>query len=269
MNRFFPLLVVCSLPALAGEPTVIHKANPKYPPAAKLERIEGVVTVAVEIDERGLVTEARVLGGPKELRRAAEIAALDWQYAATGKPAAANIDFNFTLQRDAAEAPSRGLFQGVEFTNVPPEAQARLLPRVPLKEGDPLPAGAEDALRQIVADTDLKLLAYLTAGNKLMVEPRAQSIRVGGNVQAAKIEYQPRPSYPAEAKQARIQGTVRLDAQIDQYGSVSRLEVINGHPMLAPAALAAVRQWRYQKTLLNGNPVEVATQIDVNFTLAP
>lgn len=92
-------------------------------------------------------------------------------------------------------------------------------------------------------------------------------IRVGGNVQQAKLISQPRPMYPPLAKQARIQGTVRLQAIIAKDGSVIQLEVLAGHPLLVQAALDAVRQWRYQPTLLNGEPVEVVTMVDVVFSL--
>lgn len=93
-------------------------------------------------------------------------------------------------------------------------------------------------------------------------------IKVGGNVAAHNLISQPRPVYPPEAKQAGIQGTVQLSAIIDREGRIEHLEVISGHPMLAPAALEAVKQWVYRPTLLNGQPVEVQTQIDVNFTLS-
>jgi protein TonB len=95
-----------------------------------------------------------------------------------------------------------------------------------------------------------------------------QRIRVGGNVQQAKLIYAPKPVYPPLAKQARIQGVVRLQAVIGVDGTIQNLQVLSGHPLLIPAALEAVRQWRYQPTLLNGEPVEVITQIDVNFTLS-
>jgi protein TonB len=62
---------------------------------------------------------------------------------------------------------------------------------------------------------------------------------------------------------------VKLNATIAKDGTIQHLEVIEGHPLLIPAALDAVRQWVYQSTLLNGQPVEVQTDIDVNFTLAP
>jgi len=92
-------------------------------------------------------------------------------------------------------------------------------------------------------------------------------IRQGGNVQQARLLNMVRPVYPPLAKQARISGTVRLHAIIAKDGSVIQLEVVQGHPLLVQSALDAVRQWRYQPTLLNGEPVEVDTTVDVVFSL--
>lgn len=94
-----------------------------------------------------------------------------------------------------------------------------------------------------------------------------QRIRVGGNVQSAKLVRQPKPVYPPLAKQARIQGTVKFQAIIGKDGTIQNLQLLSGHPLLVPSATDAVKQWVYQPTLLNGEPVEVVTQIDVNFTL--
>ncbi len=93
-------------------------------------------------------------------------------------------------------------------------------------------------------------------------------ITIGGNVQQAKLVSQPRPAYPPLAKQARISGVVHLSAVIGKEGNVINLAVISGHPLLIPPSLEAVQKWVYQKTLLNGEPVEVMTQIDVNYTLS-
>jgi protein TonB len=93
-------------------------------------------------------------------------------------------------------------------------------------------------------------------------------IRVGGQVEAAKAIFQPKPDYPPLAKMARIQGTVRLEAIISRDGTIQDLKMISGHPLLVKAALEAVQRWRYQPTLLNGEPVEVVTEVDVTFTLA-
>lgn len=94
-----------------------------------------------------------------------------------------------------------------------------------------------------------------------------QRITVGGNVQQALLINQPRPSYPPLAKQARISGSVRFTAIIGRDGTIQNLNLVSGHPLLVSVAQEAVKQWRYKPTLLNGEPVEVVTQIEVNFTL--
>lgn len=94
-----------------------------------------------------------------------------------------------------------------------------------------------------------------------------ERILVGGNVQQAKLIRQPKPVYPPLARQARVQGAVRLNAIIGRDGAIQNLQVTSGHPLLVPAAIEAVRQWVYQPTFLNGEPVEVVTVIEVNFTL--
>jgi TonB family protein len=96
-----------------------------------------------------------------------------------------------------------------------------------------------------------------------------QRIRVGGNVQATKLIKMARPEYPADLQQLGIQGAVVMRAVISTTGELLNLEAINADvdPRLAKAALEAVRQWKYQPTLLNGQPVEVATTITVDFQL--
>ena len=98
-----------------------------------------------------------------------------------------------------------------------------------------------------------------------------QRIKVGGNVQAAKMVKMVRPQYPAHLKAAGITGNVVLQAVISREGLVINLESIDPevHPDLVTAATEAVKQWQYQPTLLNGEPVEIITLINVNFTLAP
>jgi periplasmic protein TonB len=98
--------------------------------------------------------------------------------------------------------------------------------------------------------------------------PTVTRTRVGGAVQAAKLVNRVTPMYPPLARQTRISGTVKLHAIIGKDGTVQQLQVVSGHPLLVQAALDAVRQWRYQPTLLNGEPVEVDTEIDVIFSLA-
>ncbi len=92
-------------------------------------------------------------------------------------------------------------------------------------------------------------------------------IKLGGVVVKSKFISGPAPEYPTLAKAARIEGLVRLEAVIGRDGRIMNLRAISGHPMLIPAALAAVERWIFQPTLLNGDPVEVDTEIEVNFTL--
>jgi TonB family protein len=94
-------------------------------------------------------------------------------------------------------------------------------------------------------------------------------LQIGGNVQAAKVDHKVTPLYPPGAKADRVEGTVLMAAVIGIDGSVMSLEQVNKQvdSRLAQAAMDAVKQWHYQPTLLNGNPVEIVTQIEVNFTL--
>src|SRR5499433_1055822 len=98
-------------------------------------------------------------------------------------------------------------------------------------------------------------------------KPTQSRIRQGGSVQAALLVNKVQPVYPPLARQTRISGTVRLHAIISKSGSVESLEVLSGHPLLVRAAMDAVQQWKYKPTLLNGEPVEVDTTIDVIFSL--
>ncbi|MEX2303345.1 MAG: energy transducer TonB [Bryobacterales bacterium] len=92
-------------------------------------------------------------------------------------------------------------------------------------------------------------------------------IRLGGRVQAAKILNRVSPVYPAEAVEQGLTGVVHLEAIITVEGAVRDIKVLSGEPALARAAVDAVRQWRYQPTFLNGRPVEVITDIKVNFAI--
>ena len=95
--------------------------------------------------------------------------------------------------------------------------------------------------------------------------PAVQRVRVSQGVIKGLLIYRVEPAYPPLAKQARIQGVVVMTALIDKGGNVQNLQVVSGHPLLAPAAIEAVKQWRYKPFLLNGQPVEVETTVTVNF----
>jgi protein TonB len=91
---------------------------------------------------------------------------------------------------------------------------------------------------------------------------------VGGRVAEANLIRRVQPVYPPLAKSARVQGTVEFTATISKDGNIENLVLVRGHPLLVNAAREAVLQWKYRPTMLNGQPVEVVTDIIVNFTLS-
>jgi periplasmic protein TonB len=95
----------------------------------------------------------------------------------------------------------------------------------------------------------------------------AQTVRLS-HMSEGDLVHKVVPTYPPLARTARIQGAVILQAMISKSGAIEHLRLLSGHPMLAGAAIEAVRQWRYRPYFLNGEPVEVETQITVNFSLA-
>ena len=97
--------------------------------------------------------------------------------------------------------------------------------------------------------------------------PLPKKVAVSQGVMAGNILVKPEPTYPAIAKAARIQGTVILSATISKSGTIENLTVVSGPQMLVPAAVDAVHNWRYRPYLLNGQPVEVQTLVNVTFTL--
>jgi protein TonB len=102
----------------------------------------------------------------------------------------------------------------------------------------------------------------------LATTPAPKRIRVPARIAEANLVYDVAPKYPPEAGQARIEGTVVLLAVIGKDGTVEDVHVESGLPVLAQAAIEAVKQWRYRPYLLNGEPVEVNSQITINFTLS-
>jgi protein TonB len=97
--------------------------------------------------------------------------------------------------------------------------------------------------------------------------PVPAMVRKSEGVQQGLLDRRIEPTYPQMAILTRLTGTVKLEAIIDKDGSVGHVEVLSGHPILARAAIEAVRQWHYKPTLLNGQAVAVDTFITVNFIL--
>lgn len=98
--------------------------------------------------------------------------------------------------------------------------------------------------------------------------PKPKLIRIGGQVMQRMLVYKATPKYPNEAKKAHVEGTVRLRILIGEDGNVKEAQTIEGISVLARAAIAAVQQWRYKPVKLNGDPVQVETEVDVTFSLS-
>ncbi len=109
-------------------------------------------------------------------------------------------------------------------------------------------------------------------GSSIPIPPPQQSapkriVRVGSNLKAPRQTFSVQPEYPVLARQTHISGTVVVKAVIDEHGNVVGARALSGHPLLIPAALKAVLQWKYEPTLLNGTPVAVEMEVTVHFSL--
>jgi protein TonB len=109
-------------------------------------------------------------------------------------------------------------------------------------------------------------------GTSVPIPPRQQAaakriVRVGSSLKAPRQIYSVQPDYPPLAREAHIWGAVVVNAVIDEQGNVVQAHALSGHPLLMPAALKAVLQWKYEPTLLNGTPVAVEMEVTVHFNL--
>jgi TonB family protein len=229
-----------------------------------------------------------VIGGPEELRAAALEAILQWHYspAAMTLPTTTQVTMDFKLPKEGTPAtlthnapPQLKPFtlKSIEIEGLSTSGRDELIGRLPIHAGDTIDGDVMQSVDKTARAFDDHLHAsanpdsgvvHIALGSYVQPQAGPLRIRVGGNVQQAKLVSQVHPVYPPEAKAQGIQGIVRLQAILGKDGKVENLEMLSGEPMLAAAAMDAVRQWQYQTTLLNGDPVEVVTQIDVNFTLA-
>ena len=296
--RAFPLEAgeVADAPGVLIEnsgPALLHRAAVQYPKAALERNIQGRVTAELTLADDGTVSDARILSGPEELRSAVLESALQWHYAKDAQlPHTIQVAIDFQSSASAGEQRDRfspavpqgplNVVKRIVF-RVPDSLRPKIESRLSLREGDELTQANISDLVAAVRETDRHLGVALqpvpdnsgsmiiialneTSPNQGLTTP--QRIRVGGNVQAMNLITKITPKYPAAAKADRIQGTVRMTVVIGKDGHVLDVQLVSGHPELAPAAEEAVWQWVYRPTLLNGEPIEVMTQVDVNFTLS-
>jgi TonB family protein len=265
---------------------VLHRTGVGYPPAALRNGIQGTVSVEVKLGSTGEVSDAQVLSGPDELRKGVLESVLNWHFAQDLAGTTRVIEVAFAApktvatQASAAATPmvvQPGTIRSIQVQDLSAEGRAQLLATLPIHEGDQWNSESAQRATQAVKAFDEHLWIRQQAISQspdgsakvdLVISSAPGRIRVGGNVQSAMAIRKVPPVYPPEAKAAGVQGIVRLGVIIGQDGAVQQVTVLDGPPELTQAAVDAVKQWVYRPTLLNGNPVQVETSIDVNFTLA-
>jgi len=277
----------------AGAP-LLHRA----PVASPGSNTEGSVVVQVKLDDRGNVTDASVLSGPEELRKTVLQSVLNWHFANGAGGSVRQLTVNF--KRPAVRGPAfmitatpgsepPVLVKQIDIAGLPEATRQQVASSLPVHIGDSLTpqlrADTLAAARKLDEHVTLSVARETSGEAKLRLSvpgeaigapspaaiPAAtgnDSLRITGEVAQTKLITSVTPLYPPLAKAARVQGVVKLDAIIGKDGHVINLRLISGPPLLVFSAMEAVRQWIYQPTLLNGNPVEVVTTLDVNFTLS-
>jgi protein TonB len=158
-------------------------------------------------------------------------------------------------------------------TDSEPEVTQRLIVKnEPPRTTKPAAAQQPEAVQEptgiaLGAAPDPKALAGLSTGPANTPKPTAQVIKVSQGVMEGLLLKRVQPRYPAQAMQMRIQGAVQLQATISKTGDITNLKIVSGDGILARSAQEAVKQWKYKPYYLNGDPVEIQTQILVNFKL--
>jgi len=246
-------------PPLATEPTLLNKVDPVYPPLALQARISGVVKYKAQIGKDGHVQRIEVISGHPLLVPAGLEALKQWAWAPIPAPGSILVDVPFSVDGRVATVTNQAREQSLQTDVVggviggtpggviggtPGGVIGGIIGAVPSAAPPPPPA------------------PYASGS-----APTPQRIRIGGAVQASKLASKVDPVYPEQARSAGIDGDVLLDVTIDEDGHVESVAVRDGNPVLATAAVDAVKQWTYRPTLLNGQPVSVQTQVTVPFRL--
>ncbi len=206
----------------------ITKVAPVYPPLARQAEIQGSVILKVQISKSGDVVNIQLVSGHPLLAPAAIDAVKQWKY----KPYLLNgnlveVETQVTVNFTLVDKPAEGTL-GSGPRGVPEGEQGGTAPSNP---------------------------------------PDQSRVRISSGVAQGLLVTKVPPQYPQDAKDQRIQGAVVMKVTVDKEGNVENIQLVSGHPLLAPPAIEAVKQWKYKPYLLNGTPVEVETQVQVNFTL--
>lgn len=227
-----------SVPPEVMEKHLVKRASPKFPPGV---RPNGSVQVKLVVDTSGHPTSIEQTSGDPVLGAAMIEAVKRYEYQpylvdgkAVEVETTVNVTFKTTVSSTLADNPPP---QGVVGDNPGGIKPGQIGSMVPSTE-------------EPKQDTTVPL-----------------RVRISSGVASGLIVRKIAPMYPEEAREEHVEGTVLLHVMIDKEGNVEHVDLISGHPLLAPAAIEAVRQWKYKPYLLNEKPTEVDTQVQVNFTL--
>lgn len=277
-----------------------------YPPEAKETGIQGKVVIRISVSETGSITAVEPVSGDPILSKAAVDAVKAWRfkpYIQGGKPISVTVNLPLNFKLPAAESlrpePIKIVKAHYPDLALENEIQGQVVMRAHITEtGDvddvelvkstdkSLEKAAMDAVRQwkfkplitngnAVAVWTTISSDFAFSGNmsdKIVADAPAQTsnstpLTIGSKIAAGMLIHRVVPVYPLAAELAHLQGTVKLAAVITKEGKVGRLTPISGNSMLIPPAIGAVQQWQYRPYLLNGEPVEVQTEITVIFNL--
>jgi len=215
---------------------LVKKVQPVYPAEAKAQHIQGTVVLKPIIDKEGNVASLEVISGHPMLVPPTIEAVKQWKY----KPYLLNGE--------------------------PVEVETQVTVNYTLADNPPAEGVAGDHPSDVPAEQTDGIVGHVVSGTPS--DGTIRRVRISSGVARGLLVSKVQPEYPADAKADHVQGQVVLQATIDKEGNVAKLELVSGHPMLAPAAIEAVKQWKYRPYLLNGAAVEVETQVTVNYTLA-
>ena len=247
-RSFLLLLICCSVVGVAQvtsdrvrvsegflQGLLIKKVDPVYPLLARQAHIQGTVVLQAVISKTGDVASVQVISGHPMLVAAAIEAAKQWKY------------------------------RPYELNGVPVEVETTM--RVNFTLSSKPPEGVEGSVPGGIPEGQPGGIVDADEASSSSASSVPQRIRVASRVEEQLRVSKVNPVYPADAKDQHIEGIVVLKVIVDQAGSVSQVELVSGHPLLATAAIEAVKQWKYQPYLLNQKPVEVETLVQVSFTL--
>jgi len=230
----FASSLTAQTPAPEPRRTLIKIAYAEYPPEALAKEISGTVPVTMTVNAAGQVTTANATAGPLELRASASKAAMGMKYSPASDTSEIRIALDYHLD---------ALGWGVRV------------------------------LQQISANGFSSFGGSVSGGPGTAPGTPVQTpdgpYRVGGTIAPPRKIKDLAPVYPPTAQRAGIQGVVILEAVIDETGAVTSAKVLRSIPLLDEAAKAAVMQWQYTPTLLNGVAVPIIMTVTVNFSLRP